>query len=41
MTQNVMLLDNPEFGQFRMLMIDGKEYFVGKDIADILKYQKR
>ncbi len=39
MTQNVMLLDNPEFGQFRMLMIDGKEYFVGKDIADILKYQ--
>ncbi len=38
MTQNVMLLDNPEFGQFRMLMIDGKEYFVGKDIANILGY---
>ena len=33
-----MLLDNPEFGQFRMLMIDGKEYFVGKDIANILGY---
>lgn len=38
MTQNVILLENPEFGQFRMLMIDGKEYFVGKDIADILGY---
>lgn len=32
------IFKNPEFGSIRTLEIDGKPYFVGKDIADMLGY---
>ncbi len=35
---NLQIFTNEEFGSFRALKIDGKDYFVGKDIADILGY---
>mgnify|MGYP001083971429 CR=1 FL=1 len=36
--QQVMLFENQEFGQFRMIFIKGKEYFVANDIAKALGY---
>ena len=36
--QQVMLFENKEFGKIRTLMIDGQPYFVGKDVAEILRY---
>lgn len=30
--------ESDEFGQIRTLLIDGEPWFVGKDIASILKY---
>lgn len=38
--QQIMLFENEEFGQLRMVFIDGKQYFVGKDVATILGYVK-
>lgn len=32
--------NNPEFGQVRTLVIDGTPWFVGKDVAEILGYEK-
>lgn len=32
------LFENEEFGQVRMVEIDGKPYFVGKDVANALGY---
>ncbi len=40
MTQNIMLLENPEFGRVRMIYIDGKEYFMANDVAKALGYTK-
>lgn len=34
----IQVFKNPEFGSIRTLEIDGKPYFVGKDIADMLGY---
>jgi len=36
--QQVMLFENEEFGQFRMIFIGGKEYFIANDIAKALGY---
>lgn len=33
-----MLFENQEFGQFRMIFIKGREYFVANDIAKALGY---
>lgn len=32
------IFENEEFGQIRTLLIDGEPWFVGKDVASILKY---
>lgn len=32
------IFENPDFGKVRTMEIDGKPYFVGKDVADILGY---
>ena len=34
----LQIFNNPEFGQVRTLIKDGQPYFVGKDVAEILKY---
>jgi len=35
---NLQIFDNPEFGQVRMIEIDGKHYAVGSDVAKALEY---
>lgn len=35
---NLQIFNNADFGDMRTLMIDGKPYFVGKDVAKILGY---
>lgn len=35
---DIKIFENAEFGQVRTVMIDNEPYFVGKDVADILKY---
>ena len=35
----LQIFENPEFGSVRTLIIDGKPYFVGKDVAEILGYK--
>lgn len=37
-TTEIVLFNNPDFGQVRTLMIDGEPWFVGKDIAEVLDY---
>lgn len=37
---DMQIFTNKEFGQVRTLEIDGQPYFVGKDVADILGYQR-
>lgn len=34
----IKIFENEEFGQVRTLLIDGEPWFVGRDIAEILKY---
>lgn len=34
----IEIFENPDFGKVRTMEIDGKPYFVGKDVADILGY---
>nr|DAI47316.1 MAG TPA: BRO family protein [Caudoviricetes sp.] len=34
------IFDNPEFGKVRAVSVNGNPWFVGKDIAEILKYQR-
>lgn len=36
---NITIFENSEFGSVRTITIDNEVWFVGKDIADILKYQ--
>ena len=36
----LILFNNPEFGDVRTVMIDGEPWFVGKDIAMALGYQR-
>lgn len=38
MANEIKIFENPEFGKVRTLLIDGKPYFVGKDVAEILGY---
>ena len=35
----LMVFNNVEFGEIRSMQIDGKIYFVGKDIASALGYK--
>ena len=35
----IVLFKHEEFGEVRTLMIDGEPWFVGKDVAHILKYK--
>lgn len=37
---NMQIFNNADFGDMRTLMIDGKPYFVGKDVAEILGYER-
>ena len=39
MENAIKIFENEEFGSVRTLEINGKPYFVGKDVADILGYQ--
>ena len=36
---DLKIFNNPEFGEVRMVMVDGEPWFVGKDVAEILGYQ--
>ena len=35
---NLQIFENPEFGTVRTITVEGKPYFVGKDVAEILGY---
>ena len=37
-TTEIVLFNNPNFGQVRAMMIDEEPWFVGKDIAEVLDY---
>ena len=37
---NLQIFNNPEFGDIRTVKIDGEPWFVGKDIAEALGYEK-
>ena len=37
---DIMIFNNPEFGEVRTVMIDNEPWFVAKDIANVLKYSK-
>lgn len=36
---DIQIFDNEEFGRVRAVEIDGEPWFVGKEVADILRYQ--
>jgi prophage antirepressor-like protein len=36
----IKLFENSEFGKIRVVMIDGNPWFVGKDVAGVLGYEK-
>lgn len=36
---DMKIFENPEFGKVRTIVIDNEPWFVGKDVANILKYQ--
>lgn len=36
----IQVFENPEFGKVRTVEMDGKPYFVGKDVAEALGYSK-
>lgn len=40
MTQQLQVFQNEEFGKVRVLEIDGQPWFVGKDVAEALGYEK-
>jgi anti-repressor protein len=35
---DLQIFKNPEFGQVRTIVKDNEPWFIGKDVADILKY---
>ena len=37
---DIQIFNSPEFGQVRTLTIDGNPWFVGKDVAEILGYER-
>lgn len=36
----IQIFNNPEFGEIRTAEIDGEPWFVGKDVAELLGYEK-
>ena len=36
----IMLFKHDEFGEVRTLVIDGEPWFAGKDVADVLGYER-
>ncbi len=40
MTNEIQIFNSPEFGEIRTVMIDGEPWFVGKDVAHSLGYEK-
>lgn len=36
--ENIQTYENPEFGKFRTLLINGEPWFIGKEIAKVLGY---
>lgn len=38
--QNIQIFNNPEFGEIRTIIIDGKDYFYGTDVAKALMYER-
>lgn len=38
--QNIQIFNNPEFGEIRTIIIDGKDYFYGVDVAKALMYER-
>lgn len=41
MNEMITVFTNKEFGEVRMIEINGIPYFVGKDVAKALGYTKR
>ncbi len=39
--ENIQIFQNPEFGEVRTLIIDDEPWFVGNDVAGILKYKDK
>ena len=37
---NLQIFNNPEFGEIRTIQRDGEPWFVGKDVAIALGYEK-
>ena len=37
----IQIFSNPDFGEIRTIMIDGEPWFVGNDVAGILKYKDK
>lgn len=37
---NIKIFENPQFGEIRTITQDGKPWFVGKDVAELLGYVK-
>ena len=33
MNSNLMIFENPEFGELRSLLMNGEPWFVGRDVA--------
>ena len=40
MENKVQIFSNADFGQLRTVEVNGEIYFVGKDVAEILKYAR-
>ena len=40
MNNNLMIFENPEFGELRSLRMNGEPWFVGRDVAMALGYGK-
>lgn len=38
---NIQIFNNPDFGEIRTIMIDGEPWFVGRDVAMALGYEKQ
>lgn len=38
---DIKIFENPEFGQVRTITINGEPWFVGNDVASILKYKDK
>ena len=37
---NVKIFENAEFGSIRVTELNGEAWFVGKDVADVLGYER-